>query len=246
VNVLTSPLLTVPHGFPTREGGVSQGAYASLNCSLTVGDARLAVEENLERLATIAQLTSATELRAVTQVHGSRVVWADDSSASTEADALWTSTTGRAVGVRTADCVPILIEDRVGRRVAAAHAGWRGVEANIVLRTIDALEQQGSSRAHLRFAIGPCIEACCFEVDPDLATRFAQAFGAAVVVPAQGGHKPHLDLRAALVQALDIAGVLPEQVSCVRGCTSCEARFFSHRRDRGVTGRHLSFVTCQF
>jgi YfiH family protein len=242
VELLTSSLLRSPHGFPTREGGVSTGAFASLNSSLSVGDRLADVEQNLARLAAAAGV-EAGRLLTVTQVHGVKVVRGVP-GATVEADAQWTQEPHMSVGVRTADCVPLLIEDVVTGRVAAAHAGWRGVIDGVASRTVEALVDAGSALADLRVAVGPCIQRCCFEVDGDLPARFEGKFGSGVVALVQGKARRHLDLPAALLVELARAGVGPSQVDVLRACTNCEARFFSHRRERGVTGRHLSFITC--
>lgn len=250
MELITSPLLGVPHGFPTREGGVSEGPFASLNCAVSVGDAPAAVEENLRRLAAAAQVEPGA-LLTVSQVHGDVVLRAGAASGPDprptlgEADGLWTDVPGTAVGARTADCLPILIEDRVGRRVAAVHAGWRGVIAGIAVRALEQLVAAGTRPGDVRVAIGPCIQKCCFEVDGDLPARFAAAFGDEVVVAVEGKAKRHLDLPRAVQLALGRAGLPAAHVAALPHCTMCDARFFSHRRDRGVTGRHLSFITCR-
>ncbi len=215
--------------------------FDTLNTSFVVGDDPVAVKENLARLARAARVEPA-RLHFVKQVHGDRVVDAGTATPDTEADALWTSVPGTAVGVRTADCVPILIEDPKGR-VAAVHAGWRGVMSEIVARTIEQLVERGGELGQLRFAIGPCVQRCCFEVDGDLPQRFEASFGAKVVVRAEAKVKPHLDLPLAVVQTLTRLGVPEAHVAVLPQCTMCDARFFSHRRERGVTGRHLSFIT---
>jgi len=250
VELLTSELITVPHGFPTRAGGVSQGAYASLNCAVSVGDAPEAVQENLRRLARAAGVEPGA-LVTISQVHGDTVLRAAAGEGDAlrppigEADAVWTDTVGTAVGVRTADCVPILLQDPVGRRVAAVHAGWRGVVADIVTRTLEAMARAGTRSADVRAAIGPCIQRCCFEVDGDLPRRFGAAFGEDVVVAVAGKDRRHLDLPLAVRRSLERAGLPASHVAVLPQCTMCDARFFSHRRDRGVTGRHLSFITCR-
>lgn len=250
MELITCPLISVPHGFPTRAGGVSTGAFASLSCSTAVGDSAANVEENLRRLAAAAQVEPRA-LLTVSQVHGAAVVEGRAASAAinapiAEADALWTGEEGVAVGVKTADCLPILLEDRVGRRVAAVHAGWRGVIAEIVARALEAMMAHGTRPADVRVAIGPAIQRCCFEVDGDLPARFASAFGDDVVVRVEGKDKPRLDLPLAVSRTLARLGVPDGHVARLPQCTMCDTRFFSHRRDRGVTGRHLSFISCRF
>lgn len=225
-----------------RTGGVSGPPFDSLNSSLAVGDDPAAVSANLSRLAASAGVEPA-RLFSVKQVHGARVVEAANATPESEADALWTDVPGSAVGVRTADCLPILIEDPRGR-VAAVHAGWRGVIAEIVARTVEQLVERGGEVGELRFAIGPCIQRCCFEVDGDLPARFEAAFGKEVVVAQPAGGRPHLDLPLAVMKTLERLGVPAGHVVALPQCTSCDARFFSHRREHGITGRHLSFITC--
>jgi copper oxidase (laccase) domain-containing protein len=106
---------------------------------------------------------------------------------------------------------------------------------------VDMLGRDGPGPGALRAAIGPCIGVCCYEVGDDLAGRFADAFGVDVVQ--RQGPRPHLDLRLAVRRTLEQAGVEAAHIEDVAGCTACEpARFFSHRRDRGGTGRHLAFI----
>jgi YfiH family protein len=242
---LTSRRLPVPHGFSTREGGVSEGPYASLNLSATVGDGREQVEENLRRLCEAGRVAG---IVTVSQVHGDRVLDAppelsDGLAPVGEADALWTATPGQAVGVRTADCVPVLLVDPDRRQVVAVHSGWRGTKARIAARAVERLVRGGARPERLLAAIGPCIRACCYAVSEELAGTFEHDFGGGAVVRAQG--QPRLELVFAVEQTLRASGV--REVELVAPCTHCDAeRFFSHRRDRGITGRHLSFVACAF
>ncbi len=237
---LTSSVFAVPHGFTLRTGGVSQGPMASLNLGESVGDRPGHVQENLRLLAQSAR-QHPEQLATVRQVHGDRVVRAAPGAAE-EADALWTEEgNGVWVGVKSADCVPVLLASADGRRVAAVHSGWRGTALRVAARAVEALVAQGAATSTLRAAVGPCIQACCYEVGPDLAERFRADFGDAVVRP--GGTRPHLDLSGAVRATLLAAGLLPQHVDVQAACTACDAaRFFSHRRDAGVTGRHLAFI----
>ncbi len=245
--ILTSPLLPVPHGFPTRLGGVSQGPYSSLNCALKTEDDPAAVAQNHELLAKQAGV-AVSQLRTAVQVHGIDLLEATAAvpAVRPDADAVWTELAGLAVGVRTADCIPVLIADVRQKRVAAAHAGWRGVIGNITVKTIQALQGRGSQLSDIRVAIGPAIQKCCFEVDGDLPSRFAAAFGPDVVVSVEGKQKKHLDLSLAVQRSLQAHGLAEAQIHVLPECTHCDSRFFSHRRDHGVTGRHLSFISHAF
>lgn len=238
MQLFKSTVLRAIHGFPSRDGGVSEGAFRSLNASHSVGDRPEAVAENLRRLAEAA---NTSELLTITQVHGDAL---SHDRAGVEADGIWTGRPHVALGIRTADCLPVLIEDRAGRRVAAVHAGWRGVLGLIAVKMVERFAELGSPKDQLRVALGPAIQRCCFEVDGEVPTRFEAAFGPRVVV--SGFAKPHLDLSLAVRLSLEAVGVLPEHIEALPQCTHCDGRFFSHRRDRGVTGRHLSFITCAF
>lgn len=243
--LLTSKRLPVPHGFSTRVGGVSEGPFASLNLSDSVGDGRAKVEENLRRLCEAGRVRG---IVTVSQVHGDRVLDAplevpDALTPAGEADALWTATPWQAVGVRTADCVPILLVDPDRRQVAAVHSGWRGTKARIAARAVERMVRGGARAERILAAVGPCIRGCCYAVSEELAAAFERDFGEGVAVRGQG--QPMLELVTAIERTLRDAGV--REVDRLAPCTHCDAaRFFSHRRDRGVTGRHLSFVACAF
>ena len=249
--LVTSSLLPVPHGFATRAGGVSEGPYDSLNLGFAVGDLRERVEENHRRLAVMAG-AALEALHRVSQVHGDRVVEADAREGTGalrptegEADALWTGRPEHWVAVGTADCVPVLLVDPDGRRVAAVHSGWRGTDARIVARAVEALVARGSRPERLLAAVGPSIQRCCYVVSEDLGQRFTEGFGPEVVV--REGADVRLDLARAVRDTLLGAGLKAAHVDVLPHCTACDAeRFFSHRRDAGRTGRHLNFVVHRF
>ncbi len=239
--IVRSPILAaVRHGFSTRQGGVSTGRYESLNLSSKWGDDPSHVEENRRRFAAEGGFHPA-RLFTVRQVHGANVVrirpgMTPSDVAALEADALVTDVEGVALAIGTADCVPILIGDGLGR-VAAVHAGWRGTLANIVGAAVHALVELGAQVDHLRAALGPCICRRCFEVGPEVAERFLPLRGSVDL----SGAKPHVDLRLANVVLLARSGV--RTVDAAVPCTMCEReRFFSYRRDGAQIGQQLSFV----
>ena len=237
--LLRSALLAAfPHGFTTREGGVSLPPFDSLNLGRSLGDEPGRVEENWRLLAAATGLGFAR----VRQVHGARVVHlAEPSSPTEEADAVLSTRPGLAACVSVADCVPVLLADPVTGSVAAVHAGWRGTIARAVEAAVRALAGlAGSPPGRLAAAIGPSIGPCCYEVSTDLANRFAREIGPVVRTGAGG---PHLDLWEANRALLLEAGLAKERVDVLRRCTSCDkVSFFSHRRDGGLTGRHLAFI----
>ena len=265
---LTSRLLSaegVVHGFSVRTGGVSHGPYASLNLGRGVGDDPAAVDENLRRLADAAGLDGPRAFASAHQVHGDRVVGATRAAPPTEifpqtagaeaaaaaeqggpvrADAVIALEAGVAAAVRVADCAPILLYAPDRGLAAAVHSGWRGARASIAARGVRALQHvSGADPSRMLAAVGPCIGRCCYEVGKDLASLFRSLFGPGAADDPSAVAKPHLDLRFCVESALRSAGVREERIEHAGGCTSCDiSACFSHRRDRGTTGRHLAFV----
>jgi polyphenol oxidase len=247
--LVKSRCLPVLHAFSTREGGVSQGAFASLNLGRSVGDDPAHVAENARRLAAEVGLTPG-QLVTASQVHGDCILEVQGASrgeeiprAIGEADALITRARGVALGIRTADCVPVLIYAPDVQAIAAVHAGWRGALLAIAGKAVRELKDRwGADPAKVLAAVGPSIHACCYEVSEDLAGQFEARFGPGLV-RRDPGAAPHLDIPEASRRALLEAGVLDANVDVLAHCTACAPQlFFSHRRDRGVSGRHLSFL----
>lgn len=247
---LTSHLLTSAgfrHAFFTRLGGVSSGVYASLNFSTSVGDASDRVLENVERAAAWLGLES-TSLYCAQQVHGANVLElhaeiTPQSIVAVPADALIGARPHTACCVRTADCVPLLVGDPKQGRVAAIHAGWRGIVAGIVLRTIERLSETGSNPHQLLVAIGPHIRSSVFEVSEEVAQTIAQVTPGCPVIERHFGPLPHVALVECAREQLRIAGVMPGNVDDVGGCTFSDAsRFFSYRRQGRGSGRHLHAI----
>lgn len=232
------------HAFSLRTGGVSAAPFDSLNLGRSVGDDPRAVSENLARFLAAVD---AKDVFEVSQVHGREVVIVDEgdevlATRAREADALVTRIRGACVGVRTADCAPILIADPERGAVAAVHAGWRGVVARVIDAALDRMIALGASAGELVVAIGPHIRADAFEVGDDVAAQIArEAHGEDVVL--RGAERPRVDLAKTIRAQLSRRGVRDENVDDVGGCTFTEpSRFFSHRRDAGRTGRHLAVI----
>lgn len=233
------------HGFSTRRGGVSDGAFASLNVSYDVGDEAPRVAENRRRLAYHAGFDP-SRLMEMRQEHSDRVIVLPgdgQAPAGLRGDALVATGAGWVLGVRTADCLPVLLADRHRRAVAAAHAGWRGTLAGITARTVEALARLGCAPAELQVALGPCIRACCYSVGEEVAERFLRQFGPEALRRDEAG-RGYVDLAAANRWQLLAAGVPAGAIEDLGLCTACRAdQFFSHRRDGGHSGRQLAFIT---
>ncbi len=239
MDILRSHLLSsFPHGFTTRDGGVSPAPWDSLNLGRSVGDDPARVAENWRRLEAATGLGFAR----VRQVHGTRVVHlAAPTEPVEEADAVISTAAGLAACVSVADCVPVLLADPGSGAVVAVHAGWRGTIARASHAAVRALAGLvGGQPGQLLAAIGPSIGPCCYEVSADLAARFAGEIGP-VVRNSPGNTR--LDLWEANRRLLVEAGLRADKVEVVGRCTSCDSgSFFSHRRDRGRTGRHVAFI----
>lgn len=240
--------LGVPHAFGTRIGGVSPPPLDSLNVGYLEADTPERVRENWRRLLARAGLEAA-HLARVRQVHGVKVVEAvreeRPERPRVEADGIETADPGLAVAVTTADCVPVLAAwgGEGGRpgRVAALHAGWRGVVDGILARFLEARPEPPAA-----LALGPHIRACCFEVGPEVAVRLeaaARAVGldpARAVVPRPGSDRSLADLEYILLGQVGEERVRRLRLDRGAPCTFCDPRlFFSYRRDgpgRGLLG----------
>lgn len=242
---MTSSLLKslgVVHGFSTRLGGVSRGPGATFDLGR---EDREELLENRRRFALDhLGLSSLEALHQVDQVHGVTVV-DDGAPPDTKADGLYTQRPGHAVGVRTADCAPILIAvaSRRPLAVAALHAGWRGAVAGIVGVGVQRLLALGAQPEQLYAAIGPTISLAAFEVGPEVVEAATLALGAPPRTMRSERGTFHLDLVDLVTRQLVAHGVPPGQIEWIGGCTVAQpSLYFSYRRDRGVTGRHLSAI----
>ena len=251
---LTSELLTargVRHGFSTRLGGVSEGEFSSLNVAVSPGDDPSSVTENLRRYAAAIDVDPA-RLYQISQVHGSSVreVSAEDDRVALLrelGDALIARDPSIAIGVRVADCVPILMLDETSGHVAAVHAGWRGVVADVIaVALVTLIRNAPRGPRAIVAAIGPCIGPCCFEVDDDVARTIEGAAPGDAAVVRRDRPKPHVDLRRAVRLQLRALGVDDARIEDVEGCTRCDdRRFFSYRRDGARSGRHLASIAAR-
>ena len=255
------------HGFSTRPGGVSEiDGEKVLNLGAVEWDKRENVEENKKRLQA-AVGASDLEFVSLHQIH-SDVVRIFDATPSKQCkgDALATNRKGLLLGVRTADCSPVLVVDPKKRVVAAIHAGWRGTLARIVAKTIGQMQMEfGSQPKDLLAAVGPTIGGCCYEVGTEVAADFSAKFSNASEFfdelrtgdepnPLQWlnmmppGHQPPakkvlLDLKKANKAQLLEAGVLEKNIFVTELCTSCDVdRLFSYRREGAMSGRLLAVV----
>lgn len=226
----------------TRRGGVSVGAYASLNLGDHVGDDPEAVAINRAHVLVRAGVPA----RWLQQVHGTRVIDAAErmvpqAGAAPEADAAFVRQTGVACAIMTADCLPVLFCDAAGRVAAAAHAGWRGLLAGVLEATVAAMTAGEAASPELLAWLGPAIGPQAFEVGGEVREAFMTADpGSASAFVPHGDGKWLADIYALARRRLAACGVT--RVYGGNECTVSDAgRFFSYRRD-GVTGRMASLV----
>jgi YfiH family protein len=223
--------------FSTRRGGVSAAPWDTLNLSEGVGDDASSVRTNRARLLAALDLDPAA-IAWATQVHGARVLAPGGPGLAGTGDALVTRNADVVLAVGAADCLPLLAWDRAGRAVAAVHAGWRGLVAGVVPQTLAALARIGVHPPDLAVALGPRIGPCCFAVGADVAARFAAG------VVRDENERTTIDLAEVARRQLASAGVEATRVRDLGRCTACDPdTWFSHRRDRGRTGRAWGLVS---
>ena len=253
--MLTARTLAVKglsHGFFGRRGGVSSGIYSELNCGPGSKDNPAAVRENRARVAAKIGI-EAGHLLSMHQIHSADAVTVSGPYSDTErprADALVTDRPGLALGVLTADCVPVLLADPEARVIGAAHAGWRGAISGILRATVAAMTQLGARSGRIRAAIGPCIRQRSYEVGPEFPDPFLDSdpdnvrfFGA--------GERPGY-------HQFDLAGFCRKELTALdlgeiedleRDTCAEEDEFFSYRRAthrrEGDYGREISVIALE-
>ena len=246
-------LATLPgirHAFFTRNGGVSQGLYDSLNGGVGSNDTPEHVAENRARMAAQMGVTPETFL-TLHQIHSPDTMVATGpwNGSRPRADAIVTRTEGLAIGVTTADCGPVLLVDPSARVIGAAHAGWKGALTGIVESTIDAMEKLGADRGGIVAAIGPLIRQPSYEVGPEFVERFldADAEYARFFLPGERDGHAMFDLAGLIRLRLENAGILV--IDDLGIDTYSDGRCFSYRRSvhRGETdyGRHVHAIALE-
>ncbi|NHO31605.1 peptidoglycan editing factor PgeF [Acetobacter fallax] len=251
--VRAADLSFVRHGFFTRLGGVSEGPYASLNCSMRSGDDPTALAENRRRVAVTFGLET-DRLLGVTQVHGPDVVTVTEPwkpGEGSPADAMVTTREDVALGVITADCGPVLFASRDGRVVGAAHAGWRGAVGGVLEATLTAMEALGATPDDVVVVVGPCIARASYEVGSDMRAAALAADPEAGAWFSSGVREQHFqfDLAGYCVGRLLRAGA-GRAVSVGLDTLADEQRFFSYRRRTlaggGRIGHQISVIAAGY
>lgn len=249
--------------FSTRRGGVSPIPLDSLNLSISQGDSAENVSANLEIFSkSVCFPTSG--LVELSQVHKDDIIIIDSvPNKKLEADSMITAVPGLFLSIKTADCLPALLYARDKNVIGAVHAGWGGAALKICSKTVAVMEREFNvAPKDVTAVLGPCIRPCCYEIDEKVIEPFKKSFSnyedfikplsvwkatSAVQTGLQGNmpeeESQRLDLAGAVTTDLLNAGLLPENIHDTNLCASCrEDLFFSHRRDKGNTGRQMSVI----
>ena len=249
------------HGFSSRAGGGSL-AYSGnetreLNLGFTQEDSPLTVSSNREAFLRAVAGKDAGEMATVRQVHGTivklvsfgeRGLRTEDGRGIVEADGLMTADTGVMLAIQVADCVPVLVADVKQRVVAAFHAGWRGTSAGIVEQGITRMVTElGCDPEDMVAAVGPSIRVCCYTVGDEVRSTFGGRFGYAEDLFSDREDGMHVDLAEANRRQLLGAGLQADAVTVLTECTACtrvngRRKYFSHRAERGFTGRSMGLI----
>ncbi|MBI5526006.1 MAG: peptidoglycan editing factor PgeF [Deltaproteobacteria bacterium] len=213
-----------------------------MNFSRSVGDPPENVARNEDILREHLGAAGAP-IVTVNQVHGTSVLIVEGGcGGGGDHDALVTARPRVLIGVKTADCTPVLLCEPVRKVVGAVHAGWRGTAALVAARSVDAMRSAfGCDPSDIVAVIGPSVGRCCYRVGDEVAKAFSKDLGGGFLSEENGGL--FADLHGANRKALVLAGVRPSNIHVIDLCTACNpGLFFSHRRDGGKTGRHLNFA----
>lgn len=249
IETLKSSFISCPHGFSTRSGGVSDGMFESLNLGMNRGDEEARVTENWRRFLESAGIGQAGFVCGK-QVHGNKVHIAEESDMRRaygkypdgrdmiECDGYVTAKSGVPLAIFTADCVPVLLEDKKAGVVGAVHCGWRSTVADIEKNALDAFVSLGSKPEDICIALGPAIDRCCFEVGAEVIDAVRGLIGDdADKYFQKRADRYMLDLRGVVRHRFIMLGVLPEHVETVGSCTMCHPEmFYSHRGTKGNRG----------
>ena len=254
VEYLRSDILGTRHGFATRIGGVSRAEHTNaLNLAFGRGDEPNTVLENL-RLFSKAVGIDERSVVSRHQIHSARVVYADEKmcgegyfrETSEECDGYVTDREGVTLGVKSADCVPILFCDPTARIIGAVHAGWRGTASSIAIECVKKMCSLGADKASIRIAIGAAIHSCCYEVGEDFFESVSKLAGADIAAEfiRQSGDKLHADIVGMNRRFLLESGIIDGNIDICEYCTACNpSLFYSHRYSHGMRGTMLSVIS---
>ncbi len=254
VEYMHSDIIPTRHGFSTRVGGVSTEKHTeSLNLSFGRGDDDETVMRNLKLFAEAVGV-DAKSVVSRKQIHSSKVVYADETmcgegyfrESGEGCDGYVTDREGVTLGVKTADCVPILFCEPDARVIGAVHAGWRGTASSIAAECVREMEKLGAERQKIRAAVGAAIHFCCYEVGEDFSESVISLAGEKMarefIRPVNG--KLHADIVGMNRSILLESGLYDKNIDICEECTCCKPeKFYSHRYSHGIRGTMLSVIS---
>lgn len=251
--IIKSGIISYPHGFSTRHGGISTGIYESLNLGMNRGDKEINVKRNWQIFLTECGMNSLPFVCGK-QVHGNRVAVVTAADAHNayghdpliEADGFVTADRQVPVAIFTADCIPLLLTDEVNGVAGAIHCGWRSTVADIEKNAIEAMKSVGADERYIRAAIGPSIGRCCFEVGEEVVEAAYKLLGNDrfnIVDNSENPGKYMLDLSLVVRARLIQLGISPTKTEIISQCTMCNTNlYWSHRGTKGERGSQASIV----
>ncbi|MCR5277890.1 MAG: peptidoglycan editing factor PgeF [Lachnospiraceae bacterium] len=252
LSTVRSSLISYPHGFSTRTGGVSTGIFESLNLGMNRGDDPELVKENYRRFLSSCGIEK-EEFVCGEQVHGNNVMVVGKEHARPPygydelfmADGYVTAEAGVPLVIFIADCIPLLMADEKAGVVASVHCGWRSTVADIEGNAVKLMQSLGATPGNIRACIGPAIGRCCFEVGSEVIEAVNTLLGTEAndLYELKANGKYMLDLKGALARRLTNIGLDEGNVEIVKDCTMCmPERYWSHRYTKGVRGSQAAVI----
>ncbi len=236
------------HAVTTREGGISPSPYASLNLGINTDDAPSNIISNHDTVSKALNF-DLSFLVSSTQAHEDRILCISQKPEHKDSkapgvcyegfDSIITDQGSITIMIRVADCVPVILYDPASKVIALVHAGWKGTLSEITIKTIHQMKKQfGCSPADIKAGIGPAIGKCCFSVSNEVAEKFTGQLERSEYFVNQNNSSSYVDLKKANMVQMLIAGLNEKYIETSEICTSCSSDvFFSHRREKGRTGR---------
>lgn len=223
----------------TREGGFSKGSYQGLNLGSHTDDEPALLIKNKTAFCDALGF-SLSQVAKSKQIHGDKILTVTEAGNYEGYDALITDQKSILLAVSTADCVPVLMCDPIKQIIAAVHAGWKGTVLGLAAKTVTEMARKfGTQPNDVMVYIGACIDNCHFEVGQDVLDQFDRKYK----LPGNLTDKGYVDLKQANFDQIISAGILPMNIEVSAYCTYDRSDlFYSHRRDKGITGRMWSVI----
>jgi polyphenol oxidase len=224
-------------GFTTRHGGVSKAPFDSLNFGLSTSDDSTSVRENYSRLYRYLDIDG-KNTAFMRQVHSSSVIIVSQGGEYDSADGILTGVQGLLLGVKVADCVPVILFDTFSNAVGVIHCGWRSLVSGILENTLSLMKKEWNTNpAGVIFALGPSAGPCCYQVGNCVAKQMNDSS----ILRRDG--KLYADLHKEIISRLLEKKVSMENIESIRHCTICNpSLYYSHRRDGSHSGRMLGYI----